>query len=436
MTAEKTRTFGSTLRAMRESAGFSQEELAERARISSHAVSALERGTRTRPYPHTIRALADALQATDDERAALIAAVPARRKDPQRAGDAAASTRSRPLPSPATPLLGRDAEVGLVAGLLQDPSRRLVTLTGTGGVGKTRLSLEVATTVAPGFADGVVFVELAPLLSPDAVMPAIVDAVEGGTSDDRDPTTAAVERLRGQQVLMILDNFEHLLGAAPQVATLIESVPGVTVLVSSRAPLRVRGETEIAVEPLALPSPDAAPAAADPTGSPAVRLFLDRAQAVSPGWGSEPSSDQAVRDICVRLAGIPLALELAAARARLLDPVTLLARLDDVTPDGARDLPARQRTMRAALDWSYGLLSPDEQALLRLLSVFAGGFRLDDVEAVAELATTLPRADVLLVLEALAEQSLVERHATVGPAPRHRLLEPVAQYARDRLEAA
>jgi predicted ATPase/transcriptional regulator with XRE-family HTH domain len=428
-------SFGARLRSLRESAGFSQEELAARAQISSHAVSALERGTRTRPYPHTIRALADALSATGDERAALIAAVPTRSKQTRGPGDAAQSGRSVALPIPATPLLGRDHEVSYVADLLRDPGRRLVTLTGTGGVGKTRLSLAVASAVAPVFANGVAFVELAPLMDADAVLPAIADAVGGGTSDDRDPASALAERLADQQVLLVLDNFEHLLGAAPHIAGLIEAAAGLTVLVSSRAPLRVRGETEVAVEPLALP-PQELGSGADSGGSPAVQLFLDRARDVSPGWGRATHDSVSVAAICVRLAGIPLALELAAARARLLDPETLLARLDDASLDGARDLPARQRTMSAALDWSYGLLSPAEQALLRLLSVFAGGFRLDDLEAVAELSGMVRADDVLRLLHALSEQSLVVSESIPGRPARHRLLEPVAQYARGKLLAA
>ena len=198
--ADQGQGFGALLRALREASGLSQEELAERAGLSSHAVSALERGTRTRPYPHTIRSLADALDATDADRAALIAAVPARRRTTSGPGDAAGSTRTKDLPEPATALLGRDAEVARVSELLRH--HRLVTLTGTGGVGKTRLSLAVAKAVSARFADGPCFVELAPLLDPQVVLPAIADAIEAGPVVDarrrraRRPRSVARRRAR------------------------------------------------------------------------------------------------------------------------------------------------------------------------------------------------------------------------------------------------
>jgi predicted ATPase/DNA-binding XRE family transcriptional regulator len=415
--------FGSLLRTLREASGLSQEELAERAGLSSHAVSALERGVRTRPYPHTIRSLADALDAGDADRAALIAAVPARRRTTSGPGDAAASPRAKDLPEPATALLGRDAEAARVSELLR--SSRLVTLTGTGGVGKTRLALAAAKGARARFADGACLVELAPLLDPSAVLPAVADAIEAGPAVDGDHAAAIADRLRDRQLLLVLDNFEHVLEAAPAVAGVIESAPGLTVLATSRAPLRVRGEAEFAVEPLGLPGGQAEPAAS-------VRLLLERARAVSPGWGEAEAERTAVEATCVRLAGVPLALELAAARARLLDPASLLDRLDDAVEAGARDLPERQRTMRATLDWSYGLLSPDERALLRLLSVFVGGFRLDDLESVAALRDDRT-ADPLPLLASLSEHSLVTADLGTGPSRRFRLLEPVAQYARDRL---
>ena len=394
--------------------------------LSSHAVSALERGTRTRPYPHTVRALADALGASDEERAALVAAVPARARPARAAGDAAPTRR--PLPRPSTSLLGREDDVARVAELVG--AHRLVTLTGTGGVGKTRLALAVAEAVADRFTDGVAFVELAPLRGVEEVLPAVADAVDAPSAPGMDAAAAVVERLRGQRCLVVLDNVEHLLGIAPDVADLLEAVPGLTVVATSRAPLRVRGEVEAAVEPLGLPDADG------PADSPAVRLLLERAGAVSPGWGTAAHDGPAVAALCVRLAGIPLALELAAARARLLDPASLLDRLDVALLAGARDLPERQRTMRATLDWSYGLLTAEEQALLRLLSAFVGGFRLDDVERVVELAGGIGDNDVLCVLEALIEQSLVVSDPAAPSGPRQRLLEPVTQFARDRLHEA
>ena len=412
------------LRALREAAGLSQEELAERAGLSSHAISALERGTRTRPYPHTVQALCDALGADADARAALIASVPARTRHAP--GDSAATSRS--LPAPATALLGREQDMVGVTELVGE--QRLVTLTGMGGVGKTRLALAVAAAARDRFADGVAYVELAPLRAADEVLPAIADAVDAPATAGTDGTSAVVERLRHQRTLLVLDNVEHVLEVAPRIAALIEAAPGLTVLATSRAPLRIRGEVEVKVEPLGVPR------TGDDLDGPAVDLLLTRAHAVSPGWGTAPRDRRAVAALCIRLAGIPLALELAAARARLLDPYELLDRLDFALLTGARDLPERQRTMRATLDWSYGLLTVEEQRLLRLLSVFVGGFRLEDVERVVDLAHGAAGSNVLGVMEALSEQSLVVSEATVIGGSRQRLLEPVAQYARDRLTAA
>ncbi|HEX6151301.1 ATP-binding protein [Nocardioides sp.] len=418
--ADDQHSFGVRLRTLRETSGLSQEELAERAGLSSHAVSALERGTRTRPYPHTVRALADALGLEGEARSGLISSVPARGRTPRPAAD-----RTGPgIPVPPTRLIGRDGDVRRVVELLD--LHRLVTLTGPGGVGKTRLSLAVARTVQDRFADGVVYVELAAIHDPAAVVPAVLDAVGVTAASVDDPVGSLISWAADRELLLILDNAEQVIAAAPHVAELVARIPGLAMLVTSRAPLRLRAEREFPVEPLAV-------ATGDGTESPAVRLLLERAAAVSEGWGTAPADEAAVAAICTRLAGIPLALELAAARCRLLGPAALLDRLDSVLQHGGSDRPERHRTMRATLDWSYSLLSAEEQSLLRLLSVFVGGFRLDDVEGVAQRARL--DGDVLTLLEALAEQSLV----TVEPAAdglRHRLLEPIAQYARSRLVEA
>jgi predicted ATPase/DNA-binding XRE family transcriptional regulator len=409
-------TLGSLLRGLREDAGLSQEELAERAGLSPHAISALERGTRTRPYPHTLRSLATALDLTEDQRARLLAAVPARSG---RATDSAPARRPRDLPAPATALIGRDDDVARVADLLR--AHRLVTLVGPGGVGKTRLALASAQALADTYADGVRLVELAPLHDAGQVLSAVADAVDATPAPGVPLADELAAHLRGRHLLLVLDNAEHLLDAAPDVAAVLEAAPDLTVLVTSRAPLQVRGEAELAVEPLALPTPDQ-------PDSPAVRLLLDRAESVHPGWGSRPGDAAAVEAICTRLAGLPLALELAAARARLLEPAALLDRLDGALQSGPRDLPARQRTMRATLDWSHGLLDPDEQALLRLLGVFVGGTTLEDLEGVA--ARFLPGGrPVVELLESLVAHSLV-----VAGDGRFRMLEPVSQYARSLLE--
>jgi predicted ATPase/DNA-binding XRE family transcriptional regulator len=422
-------SFGARLRTLREAAALSQEELATRARLTAHAVSALERGTRTRPYPNTIRALADALDASEEDRAALVAAVPSRRRGPDVRTDARPG-RSGALPSPTTPLLARSDDAARVAALLRDPAHRIVTLTGTGGVGKTRLSIAAADAARAAFPDGVVFVELAPLLDPGLVLPAIGDALDATASEGSDARAVLAERLRNQRVLLVLDNFEHLLAAATDVARLAEACPGLTVLVSSRAALRVRGETEYAVEPLAVPHDDTPDAVA---GSPSGALFLERARAVRPDLELSAGEMAAVAQICTRLAGLPLALELAAPWVRVLAPSALLSRLDQVaSTDGSRDLPARQRTLRAALDWSFGLLDDPARRMLAMVSVFTGGFTLDDAECVAAHSGLLALDEVLNALTTLAEQSLI----VATPAPgtrRYHMLEPVAQYARARL---
>jgi predicted ATPase/DNA-binding XRE family transcriptional regulator len=429
-------SFASVLRGLREASGLSQEELAERAGLSSHAVSALERGTRTRPYPHTVRALADALGLTDDDRASLVGSVPSRARaaTPAVAAEtsAAPAGRSRGIPVPPTRLIGRDDDLREVVRLLD--LHRLVTLTGPGGVGKTRLSLAVARTLQDQYADGVVFVELATLRDPAEVVPAVLDAADVTAAAGHDPVEAMAAWAAGRELLLVLDNVEHVLDAAPRIAALIEAVPHLSVLASSRAPLRVRAEQEYPVEPLALPDPDARDAAPGEEAA-AVRMLLERAGAVSAGWGTAPGDAEAVAAIAVRLAGIPLALELAGARGRLLDPASLLARLDDALVSGGRDRPERHRTMRATLDWSHGLLAPEEQALLRMLAVFVGGFRLDDLEAVVSRAGGID-GDVLGALESLAEQSLVVTDPEAAGGLRHRLLEPVAQYAAARLDEA
>jgi len=365
--------FGERLRALREGAGLTQEELAAKAGLTAKAVSALERGERKRPYPHTVRSLADALGLGEGERGDLQAAIPRRGAEtPVSSAVVPASVPEPTLPGPRTPLVGREQELEEIGTFLRDRGVGLLTLTGTGGVGKTRLALRAAGEAAGLFPDGVAFVALAPLGDPALVLPTAVRALGLKEAEYGPPAETLQAYLRDKRFLLVLDNLEHVLAVAPGVADLIESCPRLSVLATSRAPLRVRGEQEYPVGPLGLPSSTRSPdeVAASPSG----RLFVERATAASPNFSLTAESAGAVAAICWRLDGLPLALELAVAKVRFLDPATLLSRLDRaLSTSWARDLPDRQRTMRATLDWSYDLLPGPERALFGRLAVFAGG---------------------------------------------------------------
>jgi predicted ATPase len=431
MTTLPPTTFGATLRRARLAAGLTQEALAEAAGLSVRGISDLERGASTTPRRDTVDLLLSALDLEGEKRDTFVAA--ARRRPVAATGLATTS-----IPVPPTSLIGREAEVAAIAALLKQPTVRLVTLAGLGGIGKTRLAIRAAADLAEQFADGVRFVDLARLQDPSLLGSTLVDALDLQRVADELPADQLVAALRVREMLLVLDNFEHLLPVAPLLSHMLGTCLSLKLLVTSRVVLRLSAEHVHDVEPLAVPDPNHLPLGEELRRYPAVQLFLERACSASPGFRLTSDNQQSIGQLCIRLEGLPLAIELAAARIRVLPPAAMLKRLDQrlqFLTVGSRDAPARQRTLRDTLTWSYDLLAPTEQHVLQRLAVFAGGWTLETAEAVCAV-NGLSGSAILDAVSVLLDHSLVQATTDDNGLARFRMLETIREFALEHLVAS
>jgi predicted ATPase/transcriptional regulator with XRE-family HTH domain len=448
-------SFGHWLMLRRKVLRLSCVELARRvgcATVTLHKIEADER----RPSRQIAARLAELLAVAPQDHETFISAARGERSvdrlpapdqpvnDSARGGRA---VRSTDLPIPPTPLIGRATEVTAVRDLLLCLDVRLLTLTGAPGIGKTRLAIEVATDVANGqdghrFADGVFFISLAPIRDPGLVISTIAQALEVSASSSRPELESLQAYLRDRHILLVLDNFEQVLKAAPQLTALLAAAARLTLLVTSRVALHLYGEHRFAVPPLALPSVQHLTAEVELASAlvqyAAVELFVERAWSAAPSFALTDANALAVATICAHLDGLPLAIELAAARMALFAPQELLARSDHrlaLLTEGAVDMPTRQQTLRRAITWSVDLLDAPEQALFRRLSVFMGGCTLEAAERVCNAASDLGM-QVLDGVTALVDKSLLQREEGTDGWSRFTMLETIREYALERLTAS
>lgn len=420
---------GASLKRLRLAAGTTQEELAHRAGISARTVSDVERGLRSAVHGDTARRLASALGLTGETRCSFEALA---------RGQAAATPTVQPavgLPSLPTPLLGRARELRAITTALRGEKVRLLTLTGPGGIGKTRLAIEAAWRARKSFSGGVFFVSLGDVADASLVGPEVAKAI-GVVEAGEDIPALLTKRFAGRRTLLVLDTFEHLTAAAPLVYAILLGSPETAFLVTSRSALRLRGEQQFPVPPLEVPAQTADVSPQQLARWPATALFWDRALAVRPDLELDPPAAPLVADICRKLDGLPLAIELAAARVRHLPLAEIRDQLGNrlqLLVGGPLDLPQRQRTIRDTVAWSHDLLDPRQAKLFRRLSVFSGGWHLRSVGAVCGPAEEI--GDYLEGISALVDQSLVALDGT-HPEARYEMLDIIREYAAQRLAEA
>ena len=438
---ERPRRFGLMLKRLRLAAGLTHEALAERAGISPRTLSDLERGVSRAPRADTLALLVNGLGLDPGQRALLENAA-----RPEEFQDLPAAPGPTNLPLQLTSFFGRDDEARAIRTLLRRDDIRLITVTGAGGVGKTRLALHLAAQEGAAFPGGIFVVDLAPVADLDGVVQAI-GRVLGETANRSLSPEKLIVLIDGKRVLMLLDNFEHLLGEAPLTVQLARRCPGLKIIATSRAALRVSGEQEFPLAPLPTPNVARLPSSSDIAAYPSIALFVDRARRTRPDFALTADNAEPVAAICARLDGLPLALELAAARIKTVPPAVMLQRLQESSETsslallarGPRDAPARQQTLQNTIAWSHDLLNGEDQRLFRRLAVFVGGWTPAAAEAICAFPSETEGAqsiDAGTGLASLLDQNLLILGGGLDDQPRFLMLETIREFALEQLRGS